>query len=586
MKLGWKEIFTIAGVGFAWTTAPLFAQNAVLGQPQQMQPFQGANGQYAQQYQAAQPINYSAPQTQSVGQPQGFHYTPPVEVQNQYPQQAFTQQYAAPSQQMPVQPVQYQQSQNQAYAQQPQGYAQQPQALGANPWNGNTQTAPVANNQQYVQPQYAQPMYQPQQMMPQQIQPVQQVQSYSPPVAPQQNYVVDQSMNSQNYSPVGSAPQPVQQPVVYQTPFGSAADQQLQTTSYYTPVNSETYAPAPASGSTCPDGNCTSGSTGYMADAYCGSSQYCGTDGCGTDYCGTDYCGTGCCEPCCQSSYYAGFEFLWLQPNFQENVSMVLDPPPSDNIVIPGDYDYEFSPRVWAGWENCDGQGIRFTYWEFDHNLTSGELYVGATQLAFVEVFEANGQLRRNAFAGPGETLTMNHEMTLQTADFEYTSHHKFCKHDLLVGAGLRYAKMDQRMVGTAYDAMGMLDEQVDHEHGFEGFGPTVSVFWNRPFDRCCGLSAYSRARGSILFGDAYQNVYEIKNAGANTGYDTYKGDESLAIGELGLGLQYAMLVGANTELLFRGGYEAQLWWDAGGPVRTQGDMALHGLVFGFGINH
>ncbi|MEZ6048823.1 MAG: Lpg1974 family pore-forming outer membrane protein [Planctomycetaceae bacterium] len=505
-----------------------------------------------------------------------------MEVQNQFPQQAYTQQY-----QLPVQQAQIQQSQNMMPVQyqapvQPQFYTQQlpemnqPAALGTNPWNGTAPSAPVMNNQTYATQSFPVQNFSAQ---PQQIQPVQQVQPYIPPVAQQQIYV-EQPVVSQNYSPINAAPQPVQPVQQYQTPYGQAAFNQLQTASYYTPVSCDNCAP-PAAPS-CQSGTCNSMpyDSGYSADAYCGAT---------TDVCSTDYCGTGgCCgtTDCCKSSYYAGVEFLWLQPNFQENVCIVLDPPPSDNIVMPCDYDYEFSPRAWFGWESCDGYGFRFSYWEFDHDLAYGELYVDVNQLAFIEVTEANGQLHRNAFAGPGETLVATHEMSLQTADFEFTSRHKFCKHDILVGAGLRYAQMDQHMTGTAYSAGWVVDELVDHKHGFEGFGPTVSLFWNRPFDSCGGLSVYSRARASILFGDAYQNVYEVKNAGANVGYDTYSGDESLAIGELGLGLQYTMMMGCDWELFCRGGYEAQLWWDAGGPLNTQGDMALHGLTLALGFNH
>ncbi|QDU80414.1 hypothetical protein Pla110_21430 [Polystyrenella longa] len=592
MKLGWKEIFTIAGVGFAWTTAPLFAQNGYLGQNQQAQPYQApVNGQYAQPYQSAQPINYANAPIQQVGQQQSFHYTPPTEVQNQYPQQAFTQQYQLPASQaqmqqmqnMNLQPVQYQTPgavAPQAFTQQ-QPVPNQPRTLGTSPWNGSAPSA-QATTQSYAAQPYQNQNYNAQQFSTQQfsapaqqIQPVQQVQPFSQPVVQQQQTYFDQSVASQNFSPASAAPQPVQaaQPTQqYQTQYGVAANEQLQTASFYSPISCDSCGPQ--AGPSCQSGTCNS------ADSYCGIS----TGGYGTDACGT----VGCYEPedCCRSSYYAGFEFMWLQPNFQENVGIVLDPPPNDNIVIPFDYDYEFAPRVWAGWETCDGFGFRFTYWQFDHDLASSQLYVEPTQLALIEVFEANGQLTRNAFAGPGETLETSHSMNLQTADFEFTSRHNFCKHNVLVGAGLRYGKMDQQMIGTAYDNGGMLDEQVNHKHGFEGFGPTVSIDWNRPFDSCGGLSVYSRARGSILFGEAYQDVHEIKNGGANVGYDTYRGDESLAIGELGLGMQYAMLVGCNTEMFVRGGYEAQLWWDAGGPLRTQGDMALHGLTLGFGINH
>jgi hypothetical protein len=298
------------------------------------------------------------------------------------------------------------------------------------------------------------------------------------------------------------------------------------------------------------------------------------------DTCNTCEPACECCYPC--SYYYAGAELLWMQAHFQENFGIVIDPPPNDNIIRPFNYDREISPRFWIGYSSASGVGVRARYWQYDHDADPVSATGAAGELLFAEVFAVNTSLARNAFAGPGETLTSEHSLELQTIDLEATTSFNASSALLLFSAGARYARMDQHFIATATTAANVIDEQVDHQHSFEGWGPTLAFELNRPFGTH-GLSFYANTRGSVLFGDVNQEIHEIKNAGANLGHDSYDGEESLTIAELGFGLQYNHITQNNSLFFVRGGYEGQIWFDAGGPARTTGDMTLDGIVLGVG---
>ena len=295
-----------------------------------------------------------------------------------------------------------------------------------------------------------------------------------------------------------------------------------------------------------------------------------------------------CCDPCCRPcGIYAGFAAVWIRPSFEENTAFVVDPPPNDNFVTPFDYSYDVTPRIWLGYNSVCGLGIRGRYWEYDQEADVASLLVtSSSPLAFVEVSRAGNNLTRSAFAGVGETITAKHSLEMQVFDLEATKQLHPGGMTMMLGLGLRYAKIDQNFRATVTTSSGVIDELVDHSHGFEGFGPTASLEILHPLcNPCCGLSAYGAIRGSVLFGDASQDILEIKGAGATVGRDRYRGDELLSIGEIEIGLQYALAFCYRTQAFVRVGYEGQIWWDAGGPLSTAGDMGLQGLSLGLGFS-
>lgn len=291
-----------------------------------------------------------------------------------------------------------------------------------------------------------------------------------------------------------------------------------------------------------------------------------------------------CCEPCDEGGCFGGFELAFLRPRFSENTAMVIDPLPDDNIVRPFEYDFEASPRIWAGWLNECGLGAQVRYWHFDAEAdTESFSPTPADPLANVWVFGAGGNVSRNAFAGVGETLTVSHDMEIDAIDLEAVQRMQWRRTILYGSLGGRYARIEQHFLARAITAAGVIDEMVDHDHSFEGFGPTAGLLIIQPvFDSGFGL--YGNLRGSILFGEQKQSILEIKNAGANVGRDTHTGDEVLAIGEIGFGVQYARVIRRNAVGFVRAGYEGQIWWDAGGPINTDGNMGLEGFAFSIGV--
>jgi Legionella pneumophila major outer membrane protein precursor len=289
------------------------------------------------------------------------------------------------------------------------------------------------------------------------------------------------------------------------------------------------------------------------------------------------------CE-CFEGGCFGGIEFAFLRPRFADNTAIVVDPPPDDNFVLPFDYDFETTPRVWLGHVNCDGFGWQARYWRFDGEGDTRSFSPTAdAPLASVFVFGAGGNISRNAFAGIGETLTVSHDLEIDVFDLEAVQRWQWRRMLLMGSFGARYVRMDQDFLATAITAAGVLDEMVDHQHSFEGFGPVVGLQLTRPLGDS-NFGVYGNVRGSILFGDQDQSITEVKMAGAAVGRDTHSGDEVMAIGEIGFGVQYAHVSCSGALRFVRLGYESQIWWDAGGPINTDGNMGLEGFALAFGV--
>jgi hypothetical protein len=178
-----------------------------------------------------------------------------------------------------------------------------------------------------------------------------------------------------------------------------------------------------------------------------------------------------------------------------------------------------------------------------------------------------------------GETLSTIHSTHLQALDLEYVDTFSMKTTQLLVGTGVRFAKMGQVLRGDVYNAGGGLQEVVTNELNFTGIGPTLSLqAWRPLFNR--RFSAYASPRGYLLFAESHQSIYEMKDAGANAVRDQANQQEIISIIELGLGLQYTGCLNSGSSWYVRGGYEVQAWYDVGGPVDSTSTLGLDGISF------
>jgi hypothetical protein len=198
---------------------------------------------------------------------------------------------------------------------------------------------------------------------------------------------------------------------------------------------------------------------------------------------GAACCDAGCCS--CGSFYgevqYLRFNTFATEGNFEG-------------------LDNEEGYRIIAGYQCCDGLGVRVRWFDFE----------GAQQTG---------------------TVATNTGLDLEYADLEITN--CFCLCDLhgVVSAGYRHAEYD----AFTNDAIGNPDES------FDGDGVTLGIQLEREI--CCGVGAFLWAQHSMLYGD---------DNGTNN-------DDDVVMGwtEAQLGVQYSTCL-AGYHTVVSGGVEAQ----------------------------
>ncbi|EMI19841.1 hypothetical protein RMSM_03230 [Rhodopirellula maiorica SM1] len=293
---------------------------------------------------------------------------------------------------------------------------------------------------------------------------------------------------------------------------------------------------------------------------------------------------TACAPPARSGTLLGGFEFMWMRAHFDQNVAMIIDPPVG-NTLVPFSYDYELSPRVWLGWQSRkSGGGFRATYFRFDEQADSEAVtaVTGATPV-FVYVYGAGGNLSRNAQAQVGETLTSNHELTLQALDLEATQQFRWNSLQGTVGGGVRIASMKQYMRGDVRDAGGVLQEAVSNDLDVQGAGPTMSLQLRRGIG-ASRLGVYGRLRGSLLMSETTQKIYEMKNVFTTELEDAAVHREVITALEMSMGLQWNQSLGRHSSWFARVGYEGQAWFDVGGPVDSSSTISLDAITFALGL--
>jgi hypothetical protein len=301
-----------------------------------------------------------------------------------------------------------------------------------------------------------------------------------------------------------------------------------------------------------------------------------------------DACGPACAElamPVRRRWWhpYGGFEFGWLQPRFSDNVAALITRP-AGNLVLPFDHDYELSPRVWVGLENGRCTGLRARYWDLDIDAPTLVTFpaVGATPVSLT-VYSADGNLSRTATANVGDAMTSRHHLEMQTIDLEGTQRVDFGRTQLLGSFGLRYAETLQRSRGVVTDGTGAMTELVCQCVRWEGFGPTAALEITRQLFPCHSilqrLSFFSDFRGSILLGENREQIVLVTGGGATLIEDIYEHDDVIPIAEMVGGLQLLTQPCGRACWTLRTGYRAETWFAAGGPVDSESNLGLHGMI-------
>ncbi len=292
----------------------------------------------------------------------------------------------------------------------------------------------------------------------------------------------------------------------------------------------------------------------------------------------------GCCRSCCSCpGIIGGYDVVWFKPSFSDAMSNADDywaTADAKDIIYPLSGDYEFAPRFWLGYRGCSGLGMCVTYWQFDQQIASGHRIPPGTGPDQIYIIYGNhtGDTHR-IDAGVGSTLDYLHSMEMHVLDCDITQSVNWGYANVIVGGGLRYAKL-------MFTSWATVDEgtyqTVDVENTFEGIGPTVSLDLQRPIGET-RLSLVGGARGTVLFGRR-RWLEDWDNPNDETHVILERGNRTTGVIEGSIGLQYNRSLSGGVDAIVRCSWEGQLWIDSGSPTNVTDDMTMQGLSVAFGI--
>lgn len=309
----------------------------------------------------------------------------------------------------------------------------------------------------------------------------------------------------------------------------------------------------------------------------------------------------GACEVCgqaecgCGPAWRVGFDFLLAKPHFERNLAYTtVRSDGVSNVTISDtefDYDFELAPRIWAHYESSAGVGIRGSYWWFDQSAAAEVVQPPANGFGFIShprFGDSNIPLTTDVIIAstiPTDTFATVSALDAYTLDLEITKRGTFCNWDLLAGAGVRYARIEQQYLAELRSGGGVMIGGIDYVHEQQGFGPTLSLETRRGLG--AGFAGFALTRASLLMGESTSELIAGEDLDLATPIITSQSrarDDVLPIAELVIGAEWRSGNLGFAELLVRSAFEAQWWGGVGSASSEEGDLGFLGGTIGVGL--
>lgn len=282
-------------------------------------------------------------------------------------------------------------------------------------------------------------------------------------------------------------------------------------------------------------------------------------------------------------AFAAGFEWVYARPQFESNVAFtVVDNQNSTSRTVTDtefSYDFEFSPRIWAGLQSANGLGVRGSFWRFDH---SPERVTGRAPA------NGMGSLTHPDFgsvdvstSNPDYVFSAVSDLDAYALDLDITNSYRQCNWSLLAGAGVKYASIRQIYRAELRAANEALLGNIDTNHENDGIGPTFTLAARR--ETAFNLALFCAGRASILFGDGTSTFSATDVNSLTTQRQTDRFDV-MPIGEVKVGADWISRPASFGRLFLRGAFEGQLWSGVGNAASEDGDMGFYGFTIGGGF--
>jgi hypothetical protein len=288
----------------------------------------------------------------------------------------------------------------------------------------------------------------------------------------------------------------------------------------------------------------------------------------------------------------AGAAFVWMRSDFEARTAFFVQDetePIATRTSAPFDFGHHGAPRVWAGWQDEWGFGVRVTgFWFSDSSAAQAvaqadDVFFQALFVPEVPLMEVGGTA--------GDNITAVSSFEFYTLDAELIQELCFDNWHLMFGGGYRHGAVSQQYgaVGTAFGA----EERLDVGRRFDGDGATafgevrlpVLGAKDRRFLGAASLSLFSHGRGSVLFGRSKWSTLRVE---PGPFVQTARAAETdrIAIGELRIGAQVDFRPRHGKLLFAAVAWESQ-WIQGLGNVTTltaEQDLVLSGFSVSGGV--
>ena len=300
-----------------------------------------------------------------------------------------------------------------------------------------------------------------------------------------------------------------------------------------------------------------------------------------------------CGDASCGQSWHAvaGVETLFLKPRLPNGEAFSISDAGLDVRNRGFEFDHELSPRVWFGFENCNGFGARTRYFYLDADTSETAIVdLGLTNAIQRRIADGIFFADLDAGGAAGDGMFVATDLKMQTFDIEATQRVELRRTTLNLAAGVRWADIVSGLHAVSFDNVGAVADDYRVRADFQGWGATLAAGLNRRLG-ARGLSLVGNTRVSAILGSADfdANDPRIGPGGIFTMDDRSSG---LFIAEVLLGLQYSRRLDCGAEFSLRGTWEGQYW--TGMPLATRMDdnftdsdqIFLEGFGIGVGLNY
>lgn len=302
--------------------------------------------------------------------------------------------------------------------------------------------------------------------------------------------------------------------------------------------------------------------------------------------------GLSCC-PSTQPSCYrtcglvAGVEATFLKPNIKGgDITMDGGYYAVRNQTLADFEEMQGAPRLWIGFENEDGLGIRTRYWDFAAGARGTDGFLG-TPPNFND-------------AGFGQATV---ELQTYTIDLEVYKHFKGDVWDIIATGGFRYGHRELSESLFAFDRADRVNAFSSLLDQAGGAGLTGALELGRRLGDS-NFELFGTTRGSVLWGNAQSRYLGALSVNGATAYQSILADDNATttIFEFQLGLRWSRPVKClSAEVFSHLAFEYQVWDTDGGmgnPATLVGpgySLTSHaldrkvefaGIAWGFGIKH